>query len=73
MEAEKKQQPDLLQQAAEALLARVRQVLEDSPELDIKSMRELASVLKDMKSLRNEEEDAGITVSLSREVAEYSD
>ncbi len=73
MKREKEKDP--LVAAADALLARVRQVLEGEETLDVKSMRDLATVLKDIRSMQHREdgEDEGVRVTLNREVIDYSE
>ena len=69
-----KEEKDPLLAAADALLCRVRTVLEGEEEMDIKSMRDLAAVLKEIRGMQGtEKEDTGISGTLCREVMDYSE
>lgn len=67
---------DPLLWALDALLARVRQLLEGPGELDVKSMRDIAAVLKEIRSMQHrdtEDAEEGVSVILHREVIDYSE
>lgn len=74
MRRQGKKETDPLQAAADALLARVRKLIAEGEELDVKSMRDLASILKEIRALQGKaDSEEGVAVSLRQEVMDYSE